>query len=89
MARIRRRIPIVEMPGLDDLQAIERGFARVRVALSDHRIDSNTARVLRWGMQMSVDTLLLMELQEQAKSLRDYQIRASRASPRIYRQNTS
>jgi hypothetical protein len=74
MARIRRRIPLVEMPGLFDMQPVQVGARRLSVALAAGRIDPQTAHLMMWGLQMSANILRLMDRQAQHKSNQLYQI---------------
>jgi hypothetical protein len=89
MARARRLTAAVEMPELFDMQAIQLGARRLSVALASGRIDQRTARLMNFGLQMSVNVLRLMDWQANLKSNRLYQIPTTAVNSRGYRKNTA
>ena len=84
MARARRRISAVQMPGLFDMQSIQLGARRLSVAVAAGRIDGPTARLMKSALDMSVNVLRLMNWQSPLNSNALYHIPANHSESGIY-----
>jgi hypothetical protein len=93
MARARRRAGVLELPPLTDMQAVQVGITRVRVALAADHIDADCARLLLWAMRQAAANLRFIELwpasQQTHKSKRFYQMDINHYDSISYQQSTS
>ncbi len=64
MARARRRAGFLKLPPPEDMEALQVGAVRVRVALEAGRIDPGCAGLLRWAMRMSTTNLRFLQQQQ-------------------------